>query len=172
MRNRRRRSNGGFPRGFAGEKRARRRRFSRSGSAELCRGRVHHRGDGEPYPLLERVRFEGSWRGVGRPMIINARAGARMRAKTPIARQIGPKCRENPQRSGRFTIACLPCNPRSMALSLLRNVTAILLHHCSLPIRVRSPGRLLDDRSRLRPCLGQRLRSNLKRRLSYRVPQR
>src|SRR6201997_606457 len=28
---------------------------------------------------------------------------ARMRAKTPTARQIGPKCRENPQRSGRFT---------------------------------------------------------------------
>ena len=31
------------------------------------RGRVHHRGDGEPYPLLERVRFEAAGKeSVGR----------------------------------------------------------------------------------------------------------
>src|ERR1700746_2678983 len=50
--------NCGFPGGFAGEKRARRRRFSRSGSTDLAARQVHHRGDGEPYPLLERVRFD------------------------------------------------------------------------------------------------------------------
>ena len=43
------------------------------------------------------------------------------------------------------TIACLPCNPRSMAFSPLVGVTAILLLHCSL-FSLREPGaRVLPD---------------------------